>query len=401
MRRNLAALATVLLASGATLAACADPGDEQSAKAVDVSCRELVPGSDIAGIAPAQWGLSGTAGRTFGELMQASSDLAVVAGGIRADVDGACTQIALDLGGDPSTVKDTDPAARTVALCKLAAGVVNSKAAGAIAVAFQPPVCTLDTEAQSRCEVDCAGNPSCALTPAAIVARCDPSKLSGLCTADCRGRCDGSANLAIDCDGECSGVCEGACDGTCSHPNAADACGGSCTGTCKGPCRGSCKPAAGASMKCDGDCTGGCSVALTAPRCTADLKPPGPPCNADVSCAGYCAGRAAFGVTCTSTAIDVVAAKTVDARVVASLALHLPAVIGVFKGKLGLIVTNVNGLAERRTTLQMEVAGEQTPTTAHLSACLLLAGDTVGQALANLKAAGEGASALLGAVGID
>lgn len=101
-------------------------------------------------------------------------------------------------------------------------------------------------------------------------------------------------------------------------------------------------------------------------------------------------------MTCTAAAVDV-AAKTVDARSVATLALHLPALVEALNGKLAVILGDAKGLMEAFTTSDGEWAAAGGN---HSLDCFGRAGLGYGMADAILKAAADGARVVLGAAGL-
>jgi hypothetical protein len=384
---RLVALPVALFALATPFTACNKLAEAQAS----ICCKEFTAGADLSGI---DWGLSGDANLRYSAFMQAAADFSGTASGMITDVGGACKNIASDLGGDITSVKDTDPAARAKAYCALA--VAQIKAAGTFSISFQPPVCTIDASVQGGCEAKCSGSASCEITPAQIVARCDPGKLSGQCSATCKGSCEGSANLAVNCEGTCSGTCEGACDGTCSAKDGQGNCKGSCSGTCKGDCRGSCQIKAGANVQCNADCTGGCSVDYKAPKCTADLSPPSASCQGNVDCSGSCKASASAKATCTDPAVVVTASGNVSASAIASLQMNLPKIVGVLKGKLDLVKANATAVADLGASLG--TSGDITGSV-HAAACIIPAGNAIQAAVENIAASGEASLSVFGSVG--
>lgn len=382
---HFVAVPVALLALTIPFTACSKLDEVQGA----LCCKEFTAGADLSGI---DFGLSGEANLRYSAFMQASADFSGTAAAMITDVGGACKNIAQDLGGDLSKVTDTDPAARTKALCLLAAAQIKAQvtAKGSVSVDFQPPVCTIDASVQGGCEAKCSGSASCEITPAEITARCEPGKLSVQCSGECSGSCEGSANLAVDCSGSCGGTCDGKCDGKDGS--------GSCKGTCEGKCRGSCTAKAGATMKCSASCTGGCKGTATAPKCTADLKPPKAECSANVDCSGQCRASASAKASCTDPSVNIVATGAIDASAIASLQVNLPKILGVFKGKLGLVTANAQAVVDAGAKLG--ASGDITGSV-HAAACIIPAVNAIGQAFASIKASGEASGSILGSVGVN
>ena len=217
----------------------------------DVCCTDFKVGADLSGV-------DFEAGAAFNGFVRASADFAASATAMVTDVSNACKAIATDLGTAPDKVQSTDPAALAHDWCAEAVAALQAKgvASGSLSISFQPPVCTVNVDAQAKCEGSCNVSAECKLTPAQVKARCTGGKLSGKCTGSCSGSCEGSANLAVSCDAECSGTCEGDCSGTCEAMNGAGQCAGKCNGSCSGKCRGSCKADASANVQCEGQCSG-------------------------------------------------------------------------------------------------------------------------------------------------
>jgi len=227
----------------------------------------------------------------------------------------SCREIAIGLGASGDAVAATDPVERVQGWCELAASEITAEVTskGKITVSAQPLRCAFGT-AQAACEAACTGKPECATTD--VAARCDPSLLSGTCSATCTGTCDGSRAAPIACTGACEGSCTGYCDGAAMSEGA---CSGICLGSCGGSCSGEVAP-----VKCDGDCTGGCSTELVAPVCREELSYAPAPCDSCGPCSDLCAVEAVRDVTCEPPGIGVTADPAIMPGTVDLLRTHLP-----------------------------------------------------------------------------
>ena len=385
MKWRLAAMPLVIAGIGIPAVAC----DSVGSNPLDtVCCKEFTPGADLSGI---DWGIQGAEGISFGAFMQASADFTGTAGAVVNDVAAACRQLAIDLDVDDVTIQTTDrvtdPAKRAGDWCGLAQTQLKTKLAGAaITINYQPPVCNVSVNAQASCEAKCTVNAMCQAELGDITLRCDPAELSGRCDAMCTATCEGSANLAVTCDGQCSGTCEGTCNGMPS--------GGACAGTCSGKCRGSCAVAAMAGATCEGDCTGGCTVAVKAPKCKGQLKPPSAMCQGEASCNGSCRASASAKAECKEPSLDIT--SNADAKVLAALRVHLPKLIAVADARAKLLAQNATDI--------VKFGGEFTTNTSNLSikagACLVPAVAAITQAGLNVQAGVTGSLNVVGAVGI-
>lgn len=340
-------------------------------------CSEFVPGSDLSAV---DWGLEAQANINYGSLMQAIGDFSATATAMATDVAGACQAIATDLGEDPNSVKETAPDAKASAWCNKALAAINTKLGqNKLVINYQPPSCNVNASVQANCEARCSANVQCEVTPAQIIARCEPGQLSGKCEAECTGSCEGSANLAVTCEGVCEGECDGACAGQCATKDSGGACAGRCDGTCKGQCRGSCKVDAGAKVKCEGSCTGGCSVEVKAPKCKGELKPPSAECTGDANCSASCQASASARVECTEPSLTIDGqAGVID--VISTLKVNLPKLLVVAEGKGKVMADNAQKIFDLTGsgTLQFD--------SAKAVSCLVPAGTAIAASLKNIQA---------------
>lgn len=370
--------------------------NEIAGAADTLCCKDFKVGADLSAV---DWDIDGDSAVTFGAFMQATSDFAGTATAAVADVGAACQAIAIDLGADPKSVRETDQAKRTTAWCNLAVTQIDTVLGGQVTVVAQPPTCSFNASVQANCEAKCSVEASCEAELGDIKVRCDPGEISGKCRAECSGTCEGSANLAVACDGVCQGTCEGKCDGNCSVKGPGGECRGSCDSGCKGECRGSCKMDAGAKVTCTGDCTGGCSVDVVAPKCKGELKEPSAKCQGSAECSGSCRASASAKAECTEPSVEVRFAgnKTVDTDLaIASLRMNLPKIVGAALGKVTLLASN----AEELATLTGSFASNAKDLSVKAGLCAIPAGEALAQAGSNLQATVTASTAVLGAVKI-
>jgi len=356
----------------------------------DLCCSEFTPGADLATV---EWGLDGNAEANYGAFMQAVSDFTGVANAMVVDVANACQAIAVDLGSDPSEVKATTPDGRAQAWCDLAVAKVGSASAN-LKISFQPPSCRVNASVQASCEGSCTVDASCTLTPAQVVARCEPGKLSGKCEAACTGKCEGSANLAVSCGGTCEGTCEGTCMGACAVKDANGDCRGACDGQCTGQCRGSCQAQGDAMVKCEGQCTGECSVEFKAPKCTVELSPPSAECNANADCNASCSASASARAECTEGSVAIEGDSNLD-DIIATLKVNLPRLILVAKARGELLVRNAEVIANASGNISGSIGGSVKAT-----ACLVPAAAAIAQAVTNAEASVSASVSVMGALKI-
>lgn len=362
--------------------------DEITEAQNSLCCSEFTPGADLATV---QWGLQGDAEANYGAFMQAVSDFTGVANAMVVDVSNACQAIAVDLGSDPGEVTATTPDGRAQAWCDLAVAKITSVNAN-LKIAFQPPSCRVNASVQASCEGRCTVDASCTLTPAQIVARCEPGKLSGKCEAACTGKCEGSANLAVSCGAECEGTCEGQCMGTCAVKDANGDCRGACEGTCTGQCRGACGATGDVNVKCEGQCTGECSVEFKAPKCTVELDPPSAECNANADCNASCSASASARAECTEGSIVIEGDSNFD-DIIATLKVNLPKLILVAKARGELLVRNAEVIANASGSISGSIGGSVKAT-----ACLVPAAAAIAQAVTNAEASVSASISVMGAV---
>lgn len=353
-------------------------------------CSEFTPGADLAAV---EWGLQGNAEANYGAFMQAVSDFTGVANAMAVDVTNACQAIAVDLGADPAEVTVTTPDGRAKAWCDLAVKKITEVNAN-LKIVFQPPSCRVNANVQASCEGKCTADVNCKLTPAQVIARCEPGKLAGKCEAACTGKCEGSANLAVTCDAKCEGTCEGKCMGTCAVKDANGDCRGACDGACTGSCRGACEAKGDAKVTCEGQCTGECSVEFKAPKCTVELDPPSAECNANAECNASCSASASARAECTEGSIVIEGDSNFD-DIIATLKVNLPKLITVAKARGELLVRNAEVIANASGSISGSIGGSVKATS-----CLIPAAAAIAQAVTNAEASVTASVSVMGAVKI-
>lgn len=280
----------------------------------------------------------------------------------------ACNEMAKDLDVDvPDSDEQTDPGSSVRAACGAVAAemdeILSAGASAKVTVEAKPPKCRADAEAKARCSGKCKAE----LTPAQIVAQCEPGKLSGKCEGTCQGRCEGT--------------CSGECDGKCSAEGANGECAGRCEGKCKGTCDATCH------AECDGE--------WKAPRCEAELTPP----KASADCKASCDAHASFKAQCESGKVSVKANTDVErvAKLAATLRANLPdlirAQVGMGKRVLGDVETVVKLGAELPSAIGE--AGAQAV------ACVAAGAQASAEASARIRVSVEASARVSGKVGAD
>lgn len=386
----------------------------------DVCCTDFKPGQqmlDVKFVDDVQ--VNGQ----FAAFAQASGDLSVVASGAINDVMGACKNIAVDLGADPS---DAGANGKTGAnlmsfWCDKAVASINAAAGGsakaALTIDFEPPACHASIQAQANCQAKCDVNAKCDIkanppkcTGGSLEIACKGectakagAKLNceGKCTADCKGSC--TASGGIKCAGKCEGTCEGSggagtsgldaqgnCNGTCKGTCSVVPPGVQCTGTCKGECSGSCQAEANATVKCDGDC----KADYQPISCTGGKLEGG--CNVDAKCQGNCNASASAQAECTPPQLRIVATASASGNIdklIATLKANLPTLLVVAQARGQAFIDTVGVVAEGGASVSGKVAGNVKGT-----ACLVAAGAAAVSAVGDFKAAFTASVSVVGSV---
>lgn len=278
----------------------------------------------------------------------------------------SCTEMANDLDVDVAdSDEQTDPGSSVRAACgAVAAEIEEILATGAsarVAVEAKPPKCQVNAEAKARCSGKCKVE----LTPAEIVAQCEPGKLSGRCEGTCQGRCEGT--------------CNGTCDGKCSAENASGECAGSCDGKCNGTCDATCH------ARCEGE--------WKAPRCEAELTPP----KASADCNASCDAHASFEAQCEPGRVTVQAKAETErvAKLAATLRANLPSLI---KAQVGM-GKRVLGDVETVVRLGAELPNAIGDAGARALACVAAGAQASAEASARIRVSVEASASVSGKVG--
>lgn len=287
-------------------------------------------------------------------FLDAAANLGKAAVELDASLTGSCTELGKGIGMKDDELKtDGVEGKNAEKLCAAVAAkldvVMKANAEAKLAVEFTEPKCYADVTAAQECFAKC----DAAIDPGKLEASCTGGEFRGKCDAECKGKCtvEANANCTGTCSASCSGKCDlnftgrcgGNCDGKCdgkagSKGKCAGQCEGkcdaqaegSCGGTCEGKCSGTCELKAGA--KCEGSCSGGCSVAMKAPECSGEFRPP----SVDATCQSNCGANMAASAKCDPPAMRVVIKGKVTAegqKLASTLQASLP---GIVKAQLGM-----------------------------------------------------------------
>src|SRR5579872_6981375 len=203
-------------------------------------------------------------GDTKAFVMATANLVALVDDGERV-VLAACTGIDQDLGvNDTWSAKapkgSAHPDDEVTEACHQASAKISavlSRAQAQCNLFVSPAHCTVDEEAEVKCESACTSKETC--TPGDITTLCSPAQLTGECAGECKAHatCEGRADVQTSCSGSCALDCDGMCDGVAIHQK-------HCGGRCDGMCDGDCTVAEAAEVSCGSHvhCRGGCTVAL-------------------------------------------------------------------------------------------------------------------------------------------
>jgi len=315
----------------------------------DIGSVEAIAQADLAG----SFGFDVEGAAKVKGALNASVQLQALAAEIEADLKGACTNLANDLG---ASIEGDDAVSACTAAAK-AIGDLKAKAGGSFKLSVIPPKCAASMSAMADCAASCDAN----IEPGSAEVKCEGGELSGACGAECSGSCEMSAGGKCEgtCEGSCEagfkGQCDGKCEGTCDGQDTKGECAGTCEGKCGGggkgectsECKGNCELSAGA--KCEGTCTGSCSVEMEAPKCTGEVKPP----EMSAECSADCDAKVSGKLECSPASVTLVAKGAADAeaatKLVAAIEANLPAVLKVaigMKDKVVKVAGNVKGVVE-------------------------------------------------------
>lgn len=344
--------------------------------------------------------------------VQAVADISGIASAAIDDLTTACRGMATDLDA-PQADRDaaeaqTDKTERMKAYCALAVTAIGTvKASAGATIKVSPPGCSASVSAKAQCQGGCSGGAKCDVK--AKPPTCEGGKLevsckgsckasgnapSVKCEGSCAATCDGSctAKGGVDCKGTCEGTCEGnteagaasgKCEGKCQGTCSATAPSAKCEGSCNGQCTGSCEATGGnVQVKCDGECTGDFEPL----KCEGGELKGG--CEVDAKCEANCDASVKAKAECHPGSIDF--SFTGDAEAAGKLKATLDANFGVvstFQARLKAVI-DVSG------TFTANISAVADIKAACIPAVIAAAGDAVGQ----LKAAGDATVSVAGAV---
>lgn len=245
-------------------------------------------------LASAQISANARANAKIRTFLIAARDLNGLSLQLEAEATQACRNMGRDLGLSDAQMapRSADPGASAQAACSAVSMQIDAILRQGVQIRVQatPPQCQANLNAKASCDAACNVD----VDPGAIVAQCEPARLSGTCQGRCTGQCDGT--------------CQGQCQGTCTARDARGNCVGQCQGTCSGTCGGTCH------VHCEGQ--------WQAPRCEGYVRPP----SADAECNASCTAHADFNATCTPAQVQVQGLQTADMalRLVTTLRANLP-----------------------------------------------------------------------------
>ena len=283
-------------------------------------------------------------------FVSATKDLMSVAVRAESEATEACMRIGRDIGLTDVQMAPRDEAGGH------AAGACGAVAARMDAILssglrFQarvvPPYCQADANAYGACSGECSAQ----LTPAQIVAQCEPARLSGFCQGRCEGRCDGR--------------CMGDCQGQCMQRDAQGRCVGACNGNCVG--------------NCDSTCHARCAGQWQAPRCEGYVAPP----RADAECNATCRAHADLTASCTPAQVSVQSNQNNEMamRLAASLQANLPMLLHAELALGKRILVDADTMVQVGRNLP-DIIGKAG---AHAAACVAAAGNMSVHATATIK----------------
>jgi hypothetical protein len=280
----------VLLTFAAIALAAASCRDGRFGGLAGAACPYLASGD----LASARISANARANAKIRVFLMAARDMNRLSMQMEAEAVQACRNMGRDLGLSEQEMapRSSEPGAAAQAAC----GAVSVQMDGILRQGIQvrvqatPPQCQASLDAKARCDAAC----DVELDPGAIVAQCEPARLSGYCQGQCRGQCDGT--------------CTGQCLGNCTARDVQGNCAGQCQGTCTGNC----------SATCHAHCQG----QWQSPRCEGMVRPP----SADAECNASCNAHADFNASCTPAQVNVQGFQNTDMalRLAATLRANLP-----------------------------------------------------------------------------
>jgi hypothetical protein len=305
-------------------------------------CSAFQPGTDMT---TANFGVDASIQGQMAAFANATGDLSAVAGTALADVTGACRNIAVDLGDDPTGGTGTATGGANGKTgtdllnywCGEATNNIKTAvaASGSISLTVVPPECDVSIQATASCQGSCDVSGKCDIkaNPPTCTGGTLEASCTGTCTAsasapsfDCTGSCSGTctggctASGGVECTGKCDGTCtasttgsgaqaDGTCKGKCSGTCSVTAPSATCSGTCSGQCNANCTAAPG---QASATCSGTCSVAATPLSCKGGKLSGG--CQVDANCQANCNASAKAKASCTPPSVTLVASGTAGAQ---------------------------------------------------------------------------------------
>jgi modification target Cys-rich repeat protein len=368
-----------LVALPLVIAACAVPTLAGCSVIGDAACPDFNEGANFGAALDLDANV-----KTF---MQAAGRFDILGQQMVADVGAACIKVAVAAGGDEGKWSGKEGSDLVEAACTEADERLKIVLNGVtVNVAIAGGGCQASLQATADCNAQCDVNAKC--TPAELQAQCEPGKLSGSCSAECKGSCDikgPSVACSGTCGGTCSGTCGGTCAGKCDGTESTGDCKGMCEGTCQGGCEGSCNGTCTytpGTAQCSGTCHGDCSVEYQEPYCEGKLTPP--KCDIDAKCEANCEASVQAQAECTPPAISY-ELKAADGTDLTALAAALQEALPVF------IVNTVDrgeGLvqsADALVTSGQAIANAAGDLSVEASACAGVALDAAVAAAANVS----------------
>jgi hypothetical protein len=337
------------------------------------------------------------AGEAAGKVeafLHAAADVYGASIDVEADILGACTAMAGDLGIPDAELEPTGSELPVTAACGRVSDEIDAIVAllptgVALGISATPPSCTVDLDIAASCAAEC----DVTITGDATV-EC-MGELHGSCSATCTGSCSVMGTVSCDaecsgsCTGSCSGTCHGACSGTCSamddQGNCVGTCSGTCTGSCDADCSGTCSGTCTSDVTatCEGECYGECSATWDA-QCNGEAN-----VDANADCQAACDARANATATCTEPDVTVTGVQVPDAgdqaridALVMTLADNYPAILQAqariqlaLAPSLDAFVDSVQGAASSLADAGVQAA-----------ACMAVAVDVVSEAAGRIDA---------------
>ncbi len=342
----------------------------------DVCCRDFTPGADLATV---EWGPEGEAELNYGAFMQSVSDFTGAAGAIVADVTSACQAIALDLGADVATITATKPNERAVQWCELAVDALGDATAG-LSITFQPPSCTVDASVQANCEARCSANVECQLTPAEIVARCDPGELSGRCEGSAPARARARPTWRSTARARARGRARARATAIAPRrpPAATAAASARATARASAVARARSRP----TQRCSATPIARARAMSSSRRRSAGPSSSrrAPSARGSAECSGSCEASASAKASCKEPAVNIEGGTDVEAAI-ATLKANLPRLLVVAHARGELLLASAEAVVQAGGHLEGAATGS-----VKAGACLIPATNAITQAVENIQA---------------